>query len=149
VPEATGSKTTETKMESPQQIEKRGASLKGTSKSRADIRKEPVVKSGGSGENRPVQEASLGAEAGRVKTEERWFKRYAAHAKQALERVLPASLPELNWDRIATIVTGILLISMIYGLAFGLGRLPARRRAAGAHGGTRETGAHAGRSVPQ
>jgi uncharacterized protein YceK len=108
------------KMESPQQIDKQSTAVEETSASSPEVRKEPVVNTGvntaGSGEKSYVQQASL-------KGDEDGFEHTATYLMQALERILPATLPEMNWNRIATVLVGILVILMIYGLAFGLARL--------------------------
>lgn len=129
-------------MESPRRIDKLSTALKETSGSSPEVRKEPVVNTGGSGEKLHVQAANLNAD-------EDMFKHNAMYLKQALDRILPTTLPEMNWNRITTVLAGILVISLIYGLAFGLGRLPLRRRGAGRRGGGRQTGEHARGSVPQ
>ena len=129
-------------MESPRQIDNQTTALKETSGSNPEVRKEPVVNTGGSGEKPHVQAASL-------KADKDLFKHNAMYLKQALDRILPTTLAEMNWNRIATVLAGILVLSMIYALAFGLGRLPLRRRGAGRRGGGRQTGEHARRSVPQ
>jgi uncharacterized protein YceK len=129
-------------MESPQRIDNQTTALKETSGSSTEVRKEPVVNTGGSGDKPHVQAANINAD-------EDMFKYNAMYLKQALDRILSTSLPEMNWNRIATVLAGILFMSMIYGLAFGLGRLPARRRSAGRRGGSRQAGEHARGSVPQ
>lgn len=129
-------------LESPGRIDNQTTALKETSGSSPEVRKEPVVNTGGSGEKPQVQEASLNAEKD-------MFMHNATYLKQALDRILHTTLPEMNWNRIATVLAGILVISLIYGLAFGLGRLPLRRRGSGRRGGGRQTGEHAGGSVLQ
>jgi uncharacterized protein YceK len=129
-------------IESPRRIDNQTTALKETSGSSPEVRKEPVVNTGGSGEKPHVQEASL-------KADEDIFKHNATYLKQGLDRILATTLPEMNWNRISTVLAGILMISMIYGLAFGLGRLSLRRRGAGRRGGGRETGEHARGPVPQ
>jgi len=115
-------------LESPGRIDNQTTALKETSGSSPEVRKEPVVNTGGSVEKPHVQETSL-------KTGEDMSKHYASYLKQALDRILPTTLPEMNWNRITTVLAGILMLSMIYGLAFGLARLPLRRRGAGRRGG--------------
>jgi len=129
-------------LESPGRIDNQTTALKETSGSSPEVRKEPVVNTGGSGEKPQVQEASLNAEKD-------MFMHNATYLKQALDRILHTTLPEMNWNRIATVLAGILVISLIYGLAFGLGRLPLRRRGSGRRGSGRQTGEHAGGSVLQ
>jgi len=130
-------------MESPQRIDKLNTAPKETSGScPAEVPKEPVVNTGGSGEDPPVQEASL-------KADEDMFKHNAAYLKQALGRIFSTTLPEMNWNRIATVLAGILMISMIYGLAFWLGRLPHRGRGDSRRGGAQQTGENARGSVLQ
>ena len=129
-------------MKSPRRIDKLSTALKETSGSSPEVRKEPVVNTGGSGEKPQVQEASLNAEKD-------MFMHNATYLKQALDRILHTTLPEMNWNRIATVLAGILVISLIYGLAFGLGRLPLRRRGSGRRGSGRQTGEHAGGSILQ
>ena len=115
-------------MESPRRIDKLSTALKETSGSSPEVRKEPVVNTGGSVEKPQVQAANLNAG-------EDMSMHYASYLKQALDRILPTTLPEMNWNRITTVLAGILMLSMIYGLAFGLARLPLRRRGAGRRGG--------------
>jgi uncharacterized protein YceK len=117
-----------TELESPGRIDNQTTALEETSGSSPEVRKEPVVYTGGSVEKPHVQETSL--EAG-----EDMSKHYASYLKQALDRILPTTLPEMNWNRIATVLAGILMLSMIYGLAFGLARLPLRRPGASRRGG--------------
>jgi len=129
-------------MKSPRRIDKLSTALKETSGSSPEVRKEPVVNTGGSGEKPHAQAANLNAD-------EDMFKHNTTYLMQALDRILPETLLEMNWNRIATVLSGILVISMIYGLAFGLGRLPARRRGTGRRGSGRHTGEHARGSVLQ
>jgi hypothetical protein len=109
--------------ESQGQTDNPGTPLETTSGNNPETRTEPVVNTGGSGEQQPVQAANLNANKD-------MFKYNAMYLKQALDRILPTTLSEMNWDRITTVLAGLLVISMIYGLAFGLGRLPLRRRGA-------------------
>lgn len=116
--------------ESPQRIDNQTTALKESSGSSSEVRKDPVVNTvntSGSVEKPHAQEASLNADKG-------VFKNNAMYLKQALDRIFPGTLPELNWNRIGTVLAGLLVISMIYGLAFGLGRLPLRRRGVGRRG---------------
>ena len=110
--------------ESPQRIENQSTAVEETSGSSAEVRMEPVVYTGGSGGKTNVQAVSRN-------TDKDVFTDGATSLKQALERILPTTLPEMNWNRIGTVLAGILFLSMIYGLAFGIGRLSARRRDAG------------------
>ena len=100
--------------------------------------KSPAANTGSSNEAANAQARKAGSG-----TDEEGFRLNAAYLKQALERILPEKLPELNWTRIATILVGVLFILMIYGLAFGLARLPARRRVADRSAGGRQVEGHA------
>jgi uncharacterized protein YceK len=129
-------KDADPEMESPERIDTRSTAVEQTSASSPEVRTEPVVSTGGSNEAPHVQKASLKADTD-------GFKYNAAYLKQALDRILPVTLPQMNWNRIATVLVGMLFILMIYGLAFGLARLPARRRGARRSEGGRQTGEHA------
>ncbi|UCF97610.1 MAG: hypothetical protein JSV89_20925 [Spirochaetaceae bacterium] len=133
-------KDAEPKQETSRQIDNRSTAPTQASGSNPAVQKKPVVYTGGSGEKPHVQAANPSADKEK-------FMLNATYLKQALDRILPATLPEMNWNRVATVLAGILVISMIYGLAFGLGRLPARRRGAGRRGGGQQTGEHAKGSV--
>jgi uncharacterized protein YceK len=137
-----GRKDAGPEMESTQRIDKQSTAVEETSGSNPEVRKEPVVNTGGSGEKPHVQEVSLKADEGR-------FELNASYLLQGLDRILPKTLTEMNWNRIGTALGGIVAMSLIYGLAFGLARLPLRRRGAGRRGGGRQTGEHARGSVPQ
>ncbi len=130
------------KQESSRRIDDRGTALKETSGSSPEVQKVPVVDTGVSGEKPRVQAANLN-------TDKDMFKHYATYLKRGLERILPGTLPEINWNGIVAALAGILVISIIYGLAFVLGRLPVHRRGAGRPGGGRQTGEHARGSVSQ
>ncbi len=130
------------KRESSPGSDNRRTAAKEAGGSSAEVARKPVSYTGGSGEKQRAQAANLKAGKGT-------FTRNAGYIKQALDRILPATLPEVNWNRIATILTGILVMLMIYGLAFGLGRLSARRRGVGRRGGGRQTGEQARGPVPQ
>jgi hypothetical protein len=107
------------------------------------VQQTPAAYTGGSGDRAIV--SGTGTNTG-----EAIFPRVAASLFETLDRIVPGTLSELNWNRIATVVVGLLFIAMIYGLAFALGRLPARRRAAASRraaagrGGTPRTAAQAG-----
>jgi hypothetical protein len=130
------------KQESPPRIDNQSTSVAEASGSSPEVRKNPVVNTGGSGEKANLQTTSLNADKGT-------FEHNAAYLKQALDRILSTRLPEMNWNRIATVLVGLLMISMIYGLAFGLARLPARKRGADRRGGGRQTAEQAGVPIPQ
>ena len=130
------------KQESSRQIDNQSTAVEEEIGSSPEVRKEPVVKTGVSGEKPQIQAANLNAG-------NNIFKHNAMYLKQALDRILPTTLPELNWNRIATVLAGILVILMIYGLAFGLARLPLRGQGAGRRGGSGQTGQHARGTVPQ
>jgi hypothetical protein len=114
-----------------------------TSGSSPEVQQTPAAYTGGSGDRAIV--SGTGTNTG-----EAIFPRVAASLFETLDRIVPGTLSELNWNRIATVVVGLLFIAMIYGLAFALGRLPARRRAAASRraaagrGGTPRTAAQAG-----
>lgn len=128
--------------ESSPRIDKQGTSVTEVSGSSSEARKDPVVNTGGSGEKAPVQTAGLTTDKGIIEQN-------TAFLKQALDRIRSTKLPDLNWNRIATVVVGLLMMLMIYGLAFGLARLPARRRGAGRHRGGAQAVEQAGGPVPQ
>jgi hypothetical protein len=115
-------------MESPRRIDKSGTAVKETSGSSPEVRKELVANKSRSGEKPRVQEASL-------KADENRFKHYTAYLKQGLDRIFPKTLPDIDWNGIVTALGGIVAMSLIYGLAFGLARLPHRRRSAGPRAG--------------
>ena len=135
-------KTTEPKEESSQQIDKQGSVVEEVSKSSSEARQEPVATTGSSGEKQHGQE--LGRTA-----DEDLLRSFAASLSQALDRILPGTLSEMNWNRIATILVGILMMAMVYGLAFVLARWPLRKRGAGSHGSGRRTGQGAGETISQ
>jgi len=130
------------KQESSQQIDNQSTAVEEEDGTSPEVRKEPVVNTEVSGEKPHIQAANLNAD-------NVMFKHNAIYLKQALDRILSTTLPELNWNRIATVLAGILVILMIYGLAFGLARLPLRGQGAGRRGGSGQTGEHARGSVPQ
>jgi uncharacterized protein YceK len=128
--------------ESSGQTGKQSAAAQQTSGISPEVRKEPVAYKGGS------ERQEYGQGAG-ITAEKDGFKHYAASVKQALDRILPEKLTELNWNRIGTVLVGLLVLSMIYGLGFALGRLPARKKGAVRRSGAPQTMEHAGGSVPQ
>ncbi len=121
-------KVAEPDAESPDQIENQSAAVEEASSNNPETLENPVVNTAGSGDTPPVQATSL-------KDGEDVIRHSPAYLLQALERILPGPLPELNWNRFTTVVVGLLMIAMIYGLAFALGRLPARRRGVASRGG--------------
>jgi len=121
-------------------IENENAAVVETSESSAEVREEPIVNTGVSEKEAFVQEVSL-------KADETRLQHSAASLKEAIDHLLSTKLPEANWNRIATVLVGILIMSMIYGLAFALGRLPLRGQGAGRRGGGRQTREHAGASA--
>jgi hypothetical protein len=137
-----GGKNAEPKQEPTGRSDNRNTVATEASGSSPEVQEVHVVNTGVSGEKPPVQAANIDSGKDR-------FKDYAAYLGEVLERILPASLPDINWNRIATVLTGMLMILMIYGLAFGLGRLPLRRQDTGRHAKGRQTGQHAGGSVSQ
>lgn len=137
-----GGKDAEPKQEPAGRSDNRNTAATEASGSSPEVQKVHAVNTGVSGEKPPVQAANIDAGKDR-------FKDYAAYLGEVLERILPGSLSDMNWNRIATILTGMLMIFMIYGLAFGLGRLPLRRQGAGRHAEGGQTGQHAGGSVSQ
>ena len=137
-----GGKNAESKQEPTVRSDSENTAATEASGSSPEVQKVHVVNTGFSGEKPPVQAADIDSGKDR-------FKDYSAYLGEVLERILPASLPDINWNRIATVLTGMLMISMIYGLAFGLARLPLRRQGAGRHAEGRQTGQHAGGSVSQ
>jgi hypothetical protein len=103
------------------QTEETGAEAQQANESKTEVSQQPKAKSVVDGGSRSVPEAG-------PKTETGGFQQYAASVKEALSRFLPKKLSELNWYRIATIVVGIVMMGLIYGLAFALARLPQRKR---------------------
>jgi uncharacterized protein YceK len=130
------------KQESSERSGKQSTSVAEASGSSPEVRKDPVVNTSGSGEKAHFQTVGFNADKG-------MFEHNAAYLKRALDRIRSTTLPDLNWNRIATVLVGLLFISMIYGLAFGLARLPARRRGAVRGSGGRQTVQPAGESLPQ
>jgi outer membrane murein-binding lipoprotein Lpp len=110
--------------ESDQQGAEQEAAVQEPGGSSAEADQQTVVYAGGSKENPQRRGSGIGAGEG-------GFQRYAASIRQALGRIVPEQMAEWNWRRISTVVVGLLMMSMIYGLAFALGRLPLRRGRAG------------------
>lgn len=110
--------------ESEQQAAEQEAAVQESGESTTEAGPQTVAGTRGSGENPQGRTAGAAAEDAR-------FQQYAASVKQALDRILPEQLAEWNWRRISTVVVGLLMMSMIYGTAFALGRLPLRRGRAG------------------
>jgi hypothetical protein len=121
-------KAAEPDAEAPGQTENQSTGAVQSSESSPAAKNQHVAYTGGSEQKQRVQEA------GRTGDKD-GFQQYAASVKHALERVLPEKLSELNWNRIATVVVGMLFMGMIYGSAFAIGRLPARRRTVANRGG--------------
>jgi len=119
--------------ESPGQVEKQDTAVGGTGGSSADTSAGSVATTKGSGGNLSVQTSSPGDGESTIRNS-------AAYLLQTLERILPEKMTELNWNRIATVVVGLLFMGAIYGLALAIGRLPARRRVAGQRGGSEPSG---------
>jgi hypothetical protein len=137
-----GEKDADPEVETNNLIESPATTPKESTGSSLEVSKEPVVNRGGSGQISPVQGNNRNVE-GDI------FGHFAASLKQGLERFLPETMPALNWDRISTAVGGIVVLSLIYGLAFGLGRLPLRRRSPGLRGRGRHSGEQSGGSADQ
>jgi hypothetical protein len=116
-------KDAEPETESPGQVEQQSATGEEARGSSPEVLGEPVVYTGSSGVKPYIQSDSRN-------TDEGSSTHNSAYLLNALDRILHGRLPELNWNRIFTILGGVLVMSMIYGLAFALGRLPARRRSA-------------------
>jgi hypothetical protein len=121
-------KDTAPEQESSQQVEEESSAVETESTAVAEaedsspeVRQEPVVYTGGAEEKPQAREAAP------VSGEDR-FQQYATSIKEALDRLLPGVVPEMNWNRIATVLVGMLVLLMIYGLAFWLGRRPLRSR---------------------
>jgi hypothetical protein len=100
-------KDAEPEMESPRGIDKPSTAFEETSGSSLGVQTEPVVNTGVSGEKPQVQKASLKADEDRSKHN-------ATSLKQGLERILPGSLSELDWNRIVTALGGIVAMSLIW-----------------------------------
>jgi hypothetical protein len=135
-----GEKDAEPGMDSSEQIESSATASEDSAGSRLEGGEDPVVNTGGSGA--PVQ-------GNNRNREDDIFQNIAASVKQGLERFLPKTISAINWDRISTAVGGIVVLSLIYGLAFGLGRLPSRRRSTGLGRSGRHTGKQSGGPVTQ
>jgi hypothetical protein len=110
--------------ESEQQAAEQEAAVQESGESTTEAGQQTVVSTGGSRDNPRGRGSGTVAGDGR-------FQQYTASVKQALDRILPQKLAEWNWRRISTVVVGLLMMSMIYGGAFALGRLPLRRRRTG------------------
>jgi hypothetical protein len=110
--------------ESERQAAEQEAVVQETSGSSAQADQQTVASAGGSKDNPQGRTAGAAAEDGR-------FQQYTASVKQALDRILPQKLTAWNWRRISTVLVGVLMMSMIYGTAFALGRLPLRKGRAG------------------
>jgi hypothetical protein len=121
-------KDAEADAEAPGQTENQGTAAAQSSESGPEANNQPVAYTGGVEQKQGVQEAGRADEKAGLQL-------YAASVKQALERVLSGKLTELDWNRIATVVVGLLFMAAIYGLAFVLGRLPALRRTVASRGG--------------
>jgi hypothetical protein len=109
---------------SPQQATGQTTAAGQTSGSNGQVRTETVAFTGGAAGNASVP--GTGETAG-----QRGVQRFATSLVQGVERLFSRELPELNWNRIGTILGGIVALSLVYGLAFGLARLPMRGGGAG------------------
>jgi hypothetical protein len=117
--------------ESPRGGDNQSAAVQQKSAGSPQVRKEPVAAAGGSGQTRRVAEASpratsrtqdsLSAGGGGLKA-------YATRLRQAAGRFFSTTLPAMNWNRIGTVLVGIVAMSVVYGLAFALARLRPRKR---------------------
>lgn len=121
-------KAAEPETEASGQSENQSTAAEQSSGGSPAVEKQPAAYTGVSEQKQGVQEVG-------VTGEENGFQQYTASVKQALERILSGKITELNWNRIATVVVGLLFMALIYGLAFAIGRLPARRRASVSRGG--------------
>jgi hypothetical protein len=108
-----------------------------TSGSSPEKHEEPVVNTVGSGEKPQAQKAILKGDADRSKKD-------TVPVRKGADRVLFGRLSNLNWDRIVPVLGGIAVMSLIWGLAFWLARMPLRRRRAGLR-----RVVHRPRSVPE
>jgi len=104
--------------------------------------KQPVVKTGSSAEAPHVEEANPG-------TDETRFGQLAANLGPALQRILPEALRGMNWNRIVTVLGGLVAMALVWGLALWLARLPRRRYGAGRAAGGRQVAGHSRVPVTQ
>jgi uncharacterized protein YceK len=119
-----GRKEAAPKQESSQSSGTGATAAKQTGGSGAVSQQAQAVKASFSGGTRRAQAPGRETDSGVLS-------HYAANIKQGLARILPGALPGIDWNKALTVITGIVVISLIYGLGFGIGRLPARRRGAG------------------
>lgn len=118
--------------------------VKDTSMGSSPVRKQPVVHTGGSGlSGQEPQAQSAG-----LKADENRLEHLAMYFQQRLERILPKALQDADWNQIASVLGGLVVVSLIWALAFWLARLPRRRRRVGRYEGGRQIGEHARVSVP-
>jgi hypothetical protein len=103
-----------------EQSEEQAAETEATGAGVSEVQHKPGSSTGASEQKSGVPTKTASAKGG-------LFKNSAASIKEALNSIIPGTLPELNWNRVATIVGGLLSMALIYGLAFTLARLPARR----------------------
>jgi len=118
--------------------------LKDTSAGSSAVRKQPVVHAGGSG----VSGQEPQAQSAGLKADENRLEHLAMFFQQRLERILPKALQDADWNQIASVLGGLVVVSLIWALAFWLARLPRRRRRVGRYEGGRPIGEHVGVSVP-
>jgi uncharacterized protein YceK len=123
-------KDTEPVTKSSEETGKQGVAAEQSSGVSPEATKEPVAYRGTGAANQAKRVQDAGARPGKE-----GLKQYAASLRQALDGILPEKLSELDWNRITTILVGLLILFTIYGLAFALGRLPARKQRAGRHVG--------------
>jgi uncharacterized protein YceK len=135
-----GRKEAGPKQQSSQRSDNQTTAAKQTGGSGAVSQQAQAVKASFSGGSRR-------ASAANVETGNGLLSHYATNLKQGLQRIFPGALPEINWDKVATVLAGIVVISLIYGLGFGIGRLPARRRGAGRLGRGRQNGQQAKEAI--
>ena len=107
-----------------------------------EVPQQPVVKTGSSGERLHVEEAN-------PRTDENRFGQLAANLGPTLQRILPEALRGLDWNRIVTVLGGIVAMALVWGLALWLARLPRRRHRAGRGAGRRQVAGHARVPVTQ
>ena len=122
--DATGAAETGETSPGTRVTEEQGSPGEQSSQSNPEARQETAAAAAGSDQIRHVREPGPDAEQDRSRP-------FAASLSQAVARILPGTLPDLDWNRIATILVGILMMASIYGLAFALARLPGRRRGSG------------------
>jgi len=106
--------------EAPSQVEQPRAARSAAGPSSLEARKPPVA-AAVSGQKPPAGKAVPKAAAGKAQQP-------AASAEGGVGRWLADALRNIRWNRVVSVVGGLLAMALIWGLAFWLARLPRRRR---------------------